>query len=245
MNKAVVVTKIKEPHLTKDTPVEVTAEGELHVVDGGAAAAPTTLGALTDKVTLSLKESLFDPAKVDTLLHSADTLERVVDAQVGVSDTLPEVAKPSSSIKVAPAARTLFQHRDYVKKVAPVAWEQVDWVTFESDQAWLARVTERRERLEVRLRNHQILEAHLSRRLVQPMADVYNLGLSAIQTHRSLGAALTPLSDLFSGAAQQAQETKKEIARAIKRRAPAEPAPAPAPAATPPVVGSTPPPVVK
>ena len=85
-------------------------------------------------------------------------------------------------------------------------------------------------------------DLHLRQRVYQPMANLYSLGKSAIDVHRSLGADLEPVTDLFTGASQKAQETKKEVARALKKKADKDTAAA-IPAAPPVVLA--PPPIVK
>lgn len=236
MSKNVVITQLDIPVLKNDTRVETTSTGELQLVTD-ARGVQTTVGALADGAAKTFREALCDPKREEEFVAAVDTINQLADTRQGISDTVPDLGHPPSTEKVAPATEKVLVHKVVLCEVAPTAAQQMDWDGLKRDLAWERQLVRTRTKLQVRAKNTDVLLAHVRRRLFNPLSGFFAVSQTAIRSHRGLESEMNPLIDLFTGAAQQGVETKKEIARALAQAKTKDAEVHPAPAAvTPPVV---------
>lgn len=206
------------PGFTPDTVVEITSTGEVDPVAPALQRNTEKLGNVVDDAIRGYRSFAFDPAQEDKFYDKVEVLESVADSIVGASDSMPEGTLPYNSEKVEDAADSLIENRQAFAEACPTVAAVVPWAQMATAAQRLKKIGRRKDSLERRLENIKIFEAHTLTFLADTLTRAHEHSASVIDGNRVLSGTFKPLTTLVRGAAEQGQQTKRVVARAIKRQ---------------------------
>ena len=218
MSRTIVTPRFLHHSYTADTVVEIDSSG---AIDPQAPAPPrnvTKFGVVVDKSTQGYRDAVFDPKREDEFIESQELLETVGDTMLGATDQGDDVSLPGNWERVPAAADNLLENRNAFIEKCPVGAALVDWDAVALERERLKKITRRKQFTEERLENLAIAEANLLVSLEHRLSVAFNSSASSIDSTRTLRSTFKPLSTMVRGAAEQAQATKRVVARALKKQ---------------------------